>query len=253
MAASSQTVPYNTFLFRSAARPDPKTFDLLASKVIPDLVKNHDGDHPLRVWVAGCSSGEEAYSLAILFMEAIAAARRPIKLQMFASDVDPDAVARAREGLYPDALAVDITPERLKRFFVHDDQGYRVTADLRDTIVFTVQDVLSDPPFSRLDLISCRNLLIYLTPRAQAKVIALFHFALRTRGMLLLGSAETIANAAGRFEVIAKAERIYRQIGQGRLGLSDLDVSVAADKAAQGRVAADHVPKHASGFADLTR
>jgi two-component system CheB/CheR fusion protein len=232
---------------------DPKTFDLLAGQVIPDLVKNHDSDHPLRVWVAGCSSGEEAYSLAILFMEAIAAVRRPIKLQMFASDVDPDAVARAREGLYPDAVAVDITPKRLKRFFVHDDQGYRVAADLRDTIVFTVQDVLSDPPFSRLDLISCRNLLIYLTPRAQAKIIALFHFALRTRGMLLLGSAETIANAAGRFEVIAKAERIYRQIGQGRLGLSDFDVSAAADKAAQGRVAADHAPKCALGFADLTR
>ncbi|AYJ84751.1 response regulator (plasmid) [Sphingomonas paeninsulae] len=232
---------------------DPKTFDLLASKVIPDLVNGHDGEQPLRVWVAGCSSGEEAYSIAILFMEAIAAVKRPIKLQMFASDVDSEAVARAREGLYPDAVAVDITPARLKRFFAHDEQGYRVNADLRDVIVFTVQDVISDPPFSRLDLISCRNLLIYLTPRAQAKVIALFHFALRKRGMLLLGSAETIASVTGRFEVVAKAERIYRQIGQGRLGLSDYDVGAAADKAAQVRGAADQVPKHAVGFADLTR
>ncbi|MEO5599140.1 MAG: CheR family methyltransferase, partial [Novosphingobium sp.] len=232
---------------------DPKTFDLLASEVIPDLIKSHEGEQPLRAWVAGCSSGEEAYSIAILFMEAIAAAKRPIKLQIFASDVDADAIAKAREGLYSDTVAVDITPARLKRFFAHDEQGYRVHADLRDAIVFTVQDVLSDPPFSRLDLISCRNLLIYLTPRAQAKVIALFHFALRKRGMLVLGSAETIGSIAGRFEIVAKAERIYRQIGQGRLGLSDFDVGAAADKAAQARGAADHAPTRASGFADLTR
>jgi two-component system CheB/CheR fusion protein len=232
---------------------DAKTFDLLANEIIPDLVESHDGEHPLRVWVAGCSSGEEAYSIAILIMEAIATAKRPIKLQMFASDVDADAVVKAREGLYPEAVAVDITPARLKRFFTRDEQGYRVNRDLRDAIVFTVQDVLLDPPFSRLDLISCRNLLIYLTPRAQAKVISLFHFALRNRGLLLLGSAETIGNPAGRFEVVSKLERIYRQIGQGRLGLSDFDVGAAAEKAAQIRGAADNSPTRASGFADLTR
>ena len=232
---------------------DPKTFDLLASEVIPELVRDHDDDQPLRVWIAGCSTGEEAYSIAIVCLEAIAAAKRPIKLQMFASDVDADAVVTARVGLYQEAIAVDITPARLERFFSHDEQGYRVNSDLRDVIVFAEQDVLSDPPFSRLDLISCRNLLIYLNPRAQAKVIALFHFALRKQGILLLGSAETISSTAGRFEVVAKAERIYRQIGQGRLGLSDFDVTSAADKTAHARVAPGVAPSRPSSLADLAR
>jgi two-component system CheB/CheR fusion protein len=232
---------------------DPKTFGLLASKIIPDLVKHHDSEQPLRVWVVGCSTGEEAYSIAILLLEAIAASKRPIKLQLFASDVDADAVAKAREGIYPATVAVDITPARLKRFFVKDDQGYRVNADLRAVIVFTVQDVLTDPPFSRLDLISCRNLLIYLTPRAQAKVIALFHFALRNHGMLLLGSAESIGNSAGRFETVAKDERLYRQVGQGRLGLADFDVAATTDKVMQARITPDQAQLRASGIADLAR
>jgi two-component system CheB/CheR fusion protein len=233
---------------------DPKTFDMLASTVIPDLIERHDKNQPLRVWVAGCSTGEEAYSIAILFLEAIATSKHPLKLQMFASDVDADAVTKARVGVYPATITVDITPARLKRFFVEEEAGgYRVNSDLRGAIVFTVQDVLSDPPFSQLDLISCRNLLIYLTPRAQAKVISLFHFALRNCGMLLLGSAETISSTTGRFEIVAKTERIYRQIGHGRLRLSDFDIEAATDKAAQARVAADNPPTRSSGFADLTR
>ncbi len=170
---------------------DPKVFDALAETVIPDLVRDHTLDQPLRIWIAGCSTGEEAYSLAMLFREQIAAEKRNIKLQVFASDVDPDAIATAREGLYPETIAADVSPERLARFFSKEDHGYKVSADLRATVVFTVQDVLADPPFSRLDLVSCRNLLIYLGPEAQAKVIALFHFALRQGGILLLGSAET--------------------------------------------------------------
>lgn len=233
---------------------DPKTFLLLASTTIPDLIEHHKSDQPLRVWVAGCSTGEEAYSIAMLFLEAIAAAKRPIKLQMFASDVDAAAVATARAGIYPATIAVDIAPARLKRFFVADDAGgYRVTAELREAIVFTVQDILSDPPFSRIDMISCRNLLIYLTPRAQTKVISLFHFALRDRGILLLGSAESIGSTAGRFQTVAKAERIYRQIGQGRLGLSDIDVEAAADKTALARTQPNAAQVRASGFADLAR
>ena len=232
---------------------DPKTFDLLASQIIPDLVEQHDIDLPLRVWVAGCSTGEEAYSIAMLMTESIAASGRPIKLQMFASDVDAAAVTRAREGRYPATIAADVTPARLTRFFVKDDQDFCVTADLRAAIVFTVQDVLYDPPFSRLDLISCRNLLIYLAPQAQAKVIALFHFALRKRGLLLLGSAESIGSTAGRFETVAKAERIYRQVGQGRLGLSDLDIEAATEKAAVLRFDPKQAQSRGSGFADLAK
>ena len=135
----------------------------------------------------------------------IAAAKRNVKLQIFASDVDPDAVASARDGLYPETIEADVSPARLARFFSKEDHGYRVSPELRATVVFTVQDVLADPPFSRLDLVSCRNLLIYLRPEAQAKVISLFHFALREGGILLLGSSETVGDVDGRFEVDLQA------------------------------------------------
>ena len=197
---------------------DPKVFDVLSEKIIPDLVRGHSIDQPLRLWIAGCSTGEETYSLAMLFREEITAAKREIKLQIFASDVDADAVATAREGLYPETIVAEVSPERLARFFSKDDHGYRILPELRATIVFAVQDVLADPPFSRLDLVSCRNLLIYLRPEAQEKVISFFHFALREGGILLLGSAETIGGSKGRFEVISKADRIYRHIGRARPG-----------------------------------
>jgi two-component system CheB/CheR fusion protein len=197
---------------------DPKVFDLLAAKVIPDLVAQHAPDQPLRLWIAGCSSGEETYSLAILFREAIAAAKRTIKLQVFASDIDADAVAQAREGLYPTSIESVVSPERLAHFFVRDERGYRISADLRAEVVFTVQDVLADPPFSRLDFVSCRNLLIYLGPEAQAKVLALFHFALREGGVLLLGNAETVGESNGRFTAISRTERIFRHTARGRPG-----------------------------------
>ena len=197
---------------------DPKVFDVLSKTIIPDLIRDHSVDQPLRIWIAGCSTGEETYSLAMLFREEITAAKREIKLQIFASDVDADAVATAREGLYPGTIAADVSLERLTRFFSKDDHGFRILPELRATIVFAVQDVLADPPFSRLDLISCRNLLIYLRPEAQEKVISFFHFALREGGILLLGSAETIGSSKDRFEVISKAERLYRHIGRMRAG-----------------------------------
>lgn len=197
---------------------DTEVFDLLAAKTIPEIVSSHKTDQPLRVWVPGCSTGEETYSLTMLFREAIGAAKRNIKLQMFASDVDPDAVARAREGLYPETIKAEVSAERLQRFFSRHEHGYRVLPELRSAVVFTVQDVLTDPPFSRLDLVSCRNLLIYLSLEAQAKAIALFHFALRQNGILLLGSSETAGNIDGRFEIISKPERLYRRIGHSHPG-----------------------------------
>ena len=197
---------------------DPKVFDFLAEQIVPDLVRGHTPDQPLRIWIAGCSSGEEAYSLAMLFREEITAANRNVKLQVFASDVDSDAVAAAREGLYPETIEANVSPARLARFFSKEDHSYRVLPDLRAAVVFTVQDVLADPPFSRLDLVSCRNVLIYLRPEAQAKVVSFFHFALREGGVLLLGGSETVGNADGRFEVISKPERLYRHIGRSRPG-----------------------------------
>ncbi len=197
---------------------DPKVFDYLAEKIIPELVRSRMPGEPLRIWIAGCSTGEETYSLAMLFHEEIAAANADIKLQVFASDVDPDAVAIAREGLYPETIAADVSPARLARFFTAEDHKYRVSPELRGAVVFTIQDVLADPPFSRLDLVSCRNLLIYLRPEAQNKVISIFHFALRESGLLLLGNAETVGNLDTRFAVISKADRLYRHVGRSRPG-----------------------------------
>src|SRR5579859_3361497 len=197
---------------------DPKVFAFLAEHIIPELVRNHDHDHPLRLWVAGCSTGEETYSLAMMLHEEIAAQKRHVKLQLFASDVDSDAIAIARDGFYPDTIEADVSAERLERFFSREDRGYRIRSDIRAGIVFAVHDLLTDPPFSRIDMISCRNLLIYLRPEAQAKVIALFHFALRDGGILLLGSAETVGNAEGRFKIISRTEKAYRHIGRSRPG-----------------------------------
>ena len=171
------------------------------------MIRGQSPDQPIRIWIAGCSTGEEAYSLAMLFLEQIAAIKRNVKLQVFASDVDPDAIASAREGLYPETIEADVSPARLARFFSKEDHGYRVSPELRATVVFTVQDVLTDPPFARLDLVSCRNLLIYLGVEAQAKVVSLFHFALNEGGILLLGTAETVGNPDDHFEVISKPER----------------------------------------------
>ncbi len=185
-------------------------------------MRNHAPDKPIRIWIAGCSTGEETYSLAMLFQEAIAAAKLNIKLQVFASDVDPDAIATARDGLYPDKIEAEVSPPRLARFFSKEEKHYRVSQELRAAVVFTVQDVLADPPFSRLDFVSCRNLLIYLRPEAQAKVLALFHFALREGGILLLGTSETAGADDDRFEVISKPQRIYRHVGRSRPGRTRL-------------------------------
>ena len=232
---------------------DPKVFDFLAEKIVPDLVDSQAPDHPIRIWIAGCSTGEETYSLAMLFHERIAAAKRNVKLQVFASDVDPEAVARAREGFYPELIAADISPERLARFFAKEDHGYRVLPELRAAVVFTVQDVLADPPFSRLDLVSCRNLLIYLRPEAQAKIISLFHFALREGGVLLLGSSETIADSEGRFEAISKSDRLYRHIGRVRPGELGFSLSAGDGARVPDRAGPGHAPAGQTVLAELCR
>ena len=208
-ALASDVLIHVTSFFRDAA-----VFGVLTETIVPELVQAHQTGQPLRLWVAGCSTGEETYSLAMLFLEQIEASGRPVKLQVFASDVDAEAITAAREGAYPAAIEDVVSPERLARFFVREDAGWRAAPALRAAIVFAVQDVLADPPFSRLDMVSCRNLLIYLRPDAQARVIEAFHFALRSGGILLLGTAESPVGSAGRFEPAAKAERIYRRIGR---------------------------------------
>ncbi|WP_454918621.1 chemotaxis protein CheB [Xanthobacter sediminis] len=232
---------------------DPKVFEFLAEKIIPDLVRDQPLGRPLRIWVPGCSTGEEAYSLAMLFFEAIATAKRNVRLQIFASDIDPDAISLAREGFYPRTIEGDLSPERLERFFSKDAQGFRIAPDLRAAVVFTVQNVLADPPFSRLDLISCRNLLIYLNHEAQAKIVSLFHFALVERGLLLLGTSEEVNGADTRFEVVSKPVRLYRRIGPGRPG--DLRFSGGGVEGANAasRQAQISGPSRQNALADLCR
>jgi len=192
---------------------DPKIFELLASSTIPELVAAADGG--VRLWVAGCSTGEETYSLAMLLLERIESEKAQVKLQIFATDIDAQAVMLAREGFYPASIEKDVSPARLAKFFQREETGYRVSAAMRACVVFAVQDVLSDPPFSKLNMVSCRNLMIYLRPEAQAKIIAVFSFALRPGGFLLLGAAETVSGPDKRFEQISKAARLYRKLGAG--------------------------------------
>ncbi len=220
---------------------DPAAFDLLVETIIPDLVRQQTLDRPLRVWVPGCSTGEEAYSIAMLFLDEIAAAKRHIKLQVFASDIDADCVAFARNGIYPESIEADVAPTRLARFFTKEDHNYQVVRELRETVVFTDQSLLADAPFSRLDLVSCRNLLIYLSPEAQRKILSLFHFALREGGMLFLGSSETVGGVSDRFEPISKKHRIYRHIGHSRPGEVEFP-----------RGSSDPVRLPAKGIAQLT-
>jgi two-component system, chemotaxis family, CheB/CheR fusion protein len=230
---------------------DPKVYVYLVKTLIPKMISNHAADQPLRIWIAGCSTGEEAYSLAIVFREAITAAKLNIKLQVFASDVDADAVATAREAVYPETIATDVSAERLARFFTHEGDRYRVVPYLRSSVVFTVQDILSDPPFSRIDLVSCRNLLIYLGSEAQAKVIALFHFALLQGGILLLGSSETVGNIHGRFELISKPERLYRHIGRSQPGEFEFAKNIDDTMRVPNRSGQPSLPSRQAVFANL--
>jgi two-component system, chemotaxis family, CheB/CheR fusion protein len=195
---------------------DTNVFELLRAKIVPELVHAHPKDAPIRIWVPGCSTGEEAYSIAMLFFEEIEASQRNIKLQIFATDIDEDAIQQARDGLYPASIEADVSPARLARFFSTEDGRYRVSRGLRAPVILSVHDLTRDAPFSRLDLISCRNLLIYLRPEAQQKALAVFHFALREGGYLVLGTSESVGDANDHFEPILKKERIYRHLGRAR-------------------------------------
>ncbi|MEO8604741.1 MAG: chemotaxis protein CheB [bacterium] len=195
---------------------EPAAWELLQEQAIRRLVADKDADAPLRVWVPACATGEEAYSLAMVLVEEIQAAEKNCQPQVFASDVDAEALELARAGVYPQGIAAHLHAERLARFFVKSEHTYQVTKALRDRLVFAQQSVIADPPFSKLDVISCRNLLIYLEPAVQERIISLFHFALLEGGYLFLGSAEEIGPDKDLFEVVSAKWRIYRRIGSSR-------------------------------------
>lgn len=192
---------------------DAPVWQNLKDVTLPALLARHQAEPRLRAWTIGCSTGEEAYSLAMVFSEVLEKLPQPhhFTLQIFASDLNPDAIATARRGYYPDSISSSVSTERLARFFSPHDDGYQINSDIRDLVLFTQQDVVLDPPFTRLDLISCRNLLIYFDQSLQQKLIPLFHYSLRPEGVLLLGSAETVGRFHQLFAPIESKLRLYRR------------------------------------------
>jgi len=187
---------------------NPEAFEILKRAVFPKLIQDRR-DGPIRAWVAGCSTGKEAYSLAMAFTEVSDRLAHGRKLQIFATDLNETLLDRGRSGLYAKSMVQDVSSERLRRFFVEEDGGYRVSKSLREMIIFARQNLLIDPPFSRMDLISCRNLLIYLQPGLQMKVLPTFHYALKPNGVLFLGASESLGALKGLFEPIEKKHKIY--------------------------------------------
>jgi len=195
---------------------DREMYGVLEGQVVPELLREKVADTPLRIWVPGCATGEEAYSIAMLFIEQLATAQKTSPLQIFATDIDESALAFARRGVYTASELAEVGSERTGRFFVKvDDHTYQVNKTLRDSVLFAPQNILRDAPFSKLDLISCRNLLIYLEPEVQQKVVLLLHFALRDGGVLALGPSETVGREIDRFEPVSKKWRVYRRSGGG--------------------------------------
>jgi len=192
---------------------DPKSFKALEKKIIPKLFTDRSVSDTVRIWSQGCSTGEEAYSLAILLQEHLNTLRQSYTVQIFATDIDSRAIATARAGLYPVSIAADVSPDRLARYFTiePDNTTYRIHKGIRDMVIFSEQDVIKDPPFSKLDFISCRNLLIYMSSNLQEQIIPLFHYALKPGGFLFLGSSETAGDCGDMFAVFDKKAKFYRR------------------------------------------
>ena len=214
----------------------PQAWEVLEEKVVAPLVKDCRPKAEIRVWVPGCSTGKEAYSLAMLLTEQVERSGKEVRIQIFATDSDPGALAIARRGAYPkEEIGENVSAERLKRFFTPKDGSCQVIKSIREQVVFAPQNLTADPPFSRMDLISCRNLLIYLDQQVQKKIIALFHFALKEGGHLFLGNAETIGDREDLFDPVSKKWRIYRRIGVGRPVGVEIPVRPAGEPPATGK------------------
>ena len=204
---------------------DPEAFEELRRTVIAPLVQERADGAPLRVWIPGCSTGEEAYSIAILLLEQVDAAKKNCPLKIFASDVDNEALKFAREGIYPHSIAADVSEPRLNQFFTRQDSTYGVAKRLRESIIFSTQNLLTETPFSKLDLISCRNLLIYIEPAVQRRLLSLFAFALGPGGYLFLGKSDGNASQNSLFLPVSAKWRIYRRNSAIASGTPDFSVS----------------------------
>jgi two-component system CheB/CheR fusion protein len=193
---------------------DSAAFEVLKEKIVPQILNDKTHDQPVRVWVPACSTGEEAYSIAIVLKEYMDEVKSNLQVQIFATDVDRDAVETGRLGVYPANITVDVSSERLNRFFIKNPDTYSLKKEIREMVIFAPQNVIGDPPFLRLDLISCRNLLIYLIPESQKKLLLLFHYSLNPGGYLFLGSSETIGEFTELYSVVDKKWKFYKRIGE---------------------------------------
>jgi len=189
---------------------DPEAFATLKNTILPLLCKGKSKHCVFRAWVAGCSTGEEAYSIAILLKELMEENHHEFKVQIYSTDLDDEAIAMGRAGVYPPNIAQDVTQERLRRFFTKEDNGYRIKKEIREMVVFAIQNVIKDPPFTKLDLLSCRNLMIYLEPELQKRLIPAFHYALKPDGVLFLSPSESIGNHTELFSSINRKWKFYR-------------------------------------------
>ena len=221
---------------------DPEAFVVLEKEIIPRLFEGRPDGAAVRIWVPGCSTGEEAYSIAMLLAEQMESLHHSYPVQLFATDIDNRAIAVARAGVYPASIAADISPQRLARFFSAErDSGvFRVNKNLRDMLVFSEQDAIKDPPFSKLDLLSCRNLLIYLTPELQQKLLILFHYALNPGGALFLGTSESTSEAGSLFTTLDAKAKLYRRKDQAPADRGRATVPPALT----GEVLIPHYPAH---------
>lgn len=190
---------------------DPKAFEVLATQALPDLLATRADTQTIRVWVPGCSTGEEAYSLAILLREGLERLDKQCPVQIFATDLSGPAIEKARTDLFPDGIAIDVRPERLERYFLKEEGGYRIRKGLREMVIFAQQDLLTDPPFTKLDLLSCRNLLIYLEANVQKQLVPLFHYVLNPGGLLFLGSSESVGSSSELFTAIDKRWKVFQR------------------------------------------
>ena len=190
---------------------DPEAFEALKEKGLRKILQNRSKNQAVRIWVPGCATGEEAYSVAILARECMDELQVRSELQVFGTDIDADAIEIARAGVYPQSISVDLSEERLTQCFSEEDSSFRVKKEIRDKLVFAVQNVVSDPPFSRLDLVSCRNLMIYLTAELQRKLVPLFHYSLRPGGFLFLGTAETVGEFSDLFSTVDRKWKLFRR------------------------------------------
>lgn len=190
---------------------DPQAYDVLAKQVLPELLNKKEPDTTIRFWVAGCSTGEEAYSLGMIIYEAMDKAKKHFNVQIFATDIDAEALDTARKGTYPESIGTDVSPKRLNQFFIKEPGFFKVKKQLRDVVVFSLQNLVKDPPFSRLDLVSCRNLMIYMDGVLQKKIIPLFHYTLSPGGILFLGTSESIGGNTDLFQPLNSKWKIFNR------------------------------------------